>query len=598
MADKTIAVLNIGSQTVTLAEFDVKNKALTLKNIATESVLADPSNDPIRNTQVKSAVQRLVAELKLEKKVVHYAISGQSVFTRFVKLPGLTEDNIEQLVSFEAQQHIPYPINEVAWDWELVDDSSVEKEVAVVAVKRDILNGIDDLVLESGLVSGSVDSAPIALTNSFFHSYPDSSEPTLIIDFGAKSTNLIYIHNDRVFIRSINISGVAVTSNISKEYNIDFTEAERVKVETGRVAINGAYIQQWDEATGVLATVISNAISRFPSDIARTTSFFVSQHSGAAPTKVLLAGLGSSLPYFKEFIEEKLSVSVEYFNPLQKVNLAGNVSAESLSTTAHSLGEVVGVAVKASGVEKLSIDLIPDSIQNSREETRKRPYFAGAVAAFVLGAGVWAGAQTHFANVSEEKLAEVASKATKLKPFEKQLSSLDKKREQLDKINDEYCDLVESRYRSVTHLDELRGYFDSEVIWLDRIVDVANYKPSSKSIDESGSPYVSLDFDTISYGGTAVKAFAKSAAKKAPANTINAVIVKGYWRDNPAGQQVVYKVIDKIKAATSSSFFFKVGDVNLDDSQILEVQSTLPESEFKAPFTMVLPLKQPIQISQ
>ena len=144
MADtQTTVALNIGSQRIGMAVFETsKSGGLILKGYETETIIADPAMDASREAQIRVALEDLVAKLKVSKSKVRYAISGQSVFTRFVKLPPIQNDNIEQLVTFEAQQHVPFPINEVVWDYELIEGGG-DKEVVIVAIKGDALDEID-----------------------------------------------------------------------------------------------------------------------------------------------------------------------------------------------------------------------------------------------------------------------------------------------------------------------------------------------------------------------------------------------------------------------------------------------------------------------
>src|SRR6202012_1100644 len=105
---------------------------------------------------------------------VNYAVSSQSVFTRFVKLPSVGEEQVDQIVGFEAQLNVPYPINEVVWDYQLVDSGgSAQVEVVIVAVKADLLDDINDSVEQAGLKTTLVDVAPMAIYNAFRYNYSD-----------------------------------------------------------------------------------------------------------------------------------------------------------------------------------------------------------------------------------------------------------------------------------------------------------------------------------------------------------------------------------------------------------------------------------------
>ena len=164
MADTPATVaLNIGSQRIGMAVFESsKSGGLVLKAYDSESIVSDPALDASRVSQTRLAISSLAQRLKVGKSKVRYAISGQAVITRFVKLPPLGGDNIEQLVTFEAQQQFPFPLNEVVWDYELIE-SPGEKEVVIVAIKSDALDEINAAVNESGLSTAEVDVAPMAL---------------------------------------------------------------------------------------------------------------------------------------------------------------------------------------------------------------------------------------------------------------------------------------------------------------------------------------------------------------------------------------------------------------------------------------------------
>ena len=144
MADTQSSIaLNIGSQRVSMAVFEPsKSGGLVLKAYDAEVIVADPATEASRPAQIGLAISELTKRLKPGKSKVRYAVSGGSVFTRFVKLPPLGDDDIEQLVTFEAQQHVPFPLNEVVWDYEILE-SAGEKEVVIVAMKAESLDELN-----------------------------------------------------------------------------------------------------------------------------------------------------------------------------------------------------------------------------------------------------------------------------------------------------------------------------------------------------------------------------------------------------------------------------------------------------------------------
>src|SRR3954468_19414272 len=234
-----ILSLNFGTQTIGLAEFQAgKDGGLVLTNYQTTELLADPAVDSTRLGQAKVSIGELIAARGLKGAKVNYAVSAQSVFTRFVKLPSVGEEQVEQIVGFEAQQNVPFPIDEVVWDYQLVDQgNSAEVEVVLVAIKADLLDEINDAVEAPGFQTAIVDVSPMALYNAYRYNYSDVTDCTLLIDIGARTTNLIFIEPRKVFSRSIPIGGTKVTEAIAKDFGEAFAAAETRKKNDGFVSL-------------------------------------------------------------------------------------------------------------------------------------------------------------------------------------------------------------------------------------------------------------------------------------------------------------------------------------------------------------------------
>src|SRR6266481_3944083 len=119
-AQSRMLALELGTQTVILAELRAgSDGGLVLTNYRSTELLADPAADASRQAQAKIAVGEMVSAMGYKGQPVNYAIASQSVFTRFVKLPSVGEEQVDQIVTFEAQQNVPCPINEVVWDYQL-----------------------------------------------------------------------------------------------------------------------------------------------------------------------------------------------------------------------------------------------------------------------------------------------------------------------------------------------------------------------------------------------------------------------------------------------------------------------------------------------
>ncbi|MDB4716345.1 type IV pilus assembly protein PilM, partial [bacterium] len=467
MADsQSIIALNIGSQRISMGVFAQTKKGLVLKSQGATSILADPATEAARIPQVQLAITELAKSLKLAKQKTAYALSGQSVFVRFVKLPPLESEDVGELVRFEAQQNVPFPIDEVVWDWEALKGGGIETEVVLVAIKSDSLNDLNEVVAETGLGTRLVDAAPTALYNALRYNYPDLTESTLLLDVGAKTSNLIYAEGEKFFTRSVPVGGSSLTSAIAKDYNVSFAEAENTKLTAGLVLLGGGHASQLDEATAALGTVIRNGLTRLTAEVARTTQLFRSQHGGSAPTKVLLAGGGANLPYMKEFLEEKLNLPVEIFNPLQRISVGKGVDVEALGAQAHMLGEIVGLGLRASDKATINIDLVPDVVQAERDITRRKPTLIAAAALFLGGLALWPVFNILTASKGEAAIKNAIAEEETLTGPAKELERIYKNEKATSTILNSYAAAENGRLSLVDFVDSISDHMVSEKVWI------------------------------------------------------------------------------------------------------------------------------------
>ena len=214
-----IFTLNLGMQTVSMAEFqELPAGGLKLVALKTSELIVDPAADATRNSQIESVAAELRTALKAPKNAkTHICLPSQSVFSRFVKLPGATASDVESIIGFEAQQNVPFPIDEVVWDYQIMGDRRGETwDVSIVAMKADQLNEVVESVEKSGIASGRIDFAPTALFNSFRYNYADAKGCSLLLDLGSRTTNLVFIEDNRLFSRSIPIGGNTISAAVAK----------------------------------------------------------------------------------------------------------------------------------------------------------------------------------------------------------------------------------------------------------------------------------------------------------------------------------------------------------------------------------------------
>jgi len=580
MADQqSIIALNIGSQRIAMGVFSPTKSGLVLKKYGATSILADPATEAARVPQVQLAIKELAQSLKVGKQKAAYALSGQSVFVRFVKLPPLEAEDMGELVKFEAQQNVPFPIDEVVWDWEKLETEGIDNEVVLVAIKSDSLNDLNSVVAETGLGTQLVDCAPTALYNSYRFNYPESTECALLLDIGAKTSNLIYADGAKFFTRGVSVGGAVLTSSIAKEYNVSFADAENSKLTSGLVTLAG-HAGQLDEATAALGTVIRNALGRLTSEIQRTTTLFRSQQGGRAPEKILLAGGTAGLPYLKEFLEETLKLPVEVFNPLQRVSVGKGVDVDALSQEAHQLGELVGLGLRAAGKSTIKIDLVPDAVQAERDINRRKPLLIGAAALFIAGLGSWAGFKSLSVSEAERHLSQLEQEAVTLRPPATKIERLLQQEKEANELIKAYAKAEKNRLNIVDQWNSIAKHFVSEVAWITDIEPRTNF-----SLDAGGSSDAVIDesFSSNPYGKSSVMN---------EVTTADSVILRGFHLNK---QNEVTNLVKTLRLSPALNFKFNGNDI--PDSSIIKTnQAAAEEGYYAAPFELLIPLNNQIQV--
>ncbi|HSH39082.1 MAG TPA: pilus assembly protein PilM, partial [Chthoniobacterales bacterium] len=244
-ASPRIVSLNLGSHTVSLAEFRTQaNGGVVLAGYRLREIGGDSPNESTRAAQITAALSEMMRQVQIKAGPVNYCIAAQSVFARFVKLPSVEEEKIERIIQFEAQQNVPFPIEEVVWDYQLVGAGTDEQiQVVLVATKSDLLDGINAAVEAAGLQTSIVDVATMALYNAFRYSYSELTDCSVLVDIGARTTNVLFIEPGKVFSRSVPIGGSTISAAIAKEFNEPIAAAEFRKKRDGFVSLGGAYAE-------------------------------------------------------------------------------------------------------------------------------------------------------------------------------------------------------------------------------------------------------------------------------------------------------------------------------------------------------------------
>lgn len=446
-SDRILAV-DVGASKLVVAEFFVpRGQAPVLLQYDISDLGGDPAAEAPVPGLVATRVKEVIRARGIRPAPLYLCISGQTVFPRYVKLPPVTRDKLLQIIGYEAEQNVPFPIEEVVWDYQLMSEMTEEgASVMLVAVKLDSVTRLTEGMQALRLDPEIVDAAPMALYNAFVHNYGRPEGCTMILDVGAKATGLLFVEAQRVFSRSVPVAGNAITQEIARTFEISFAEAEALKLAHGQVGLGGVSAVGEDEATGQMAKVIRNVVTRLHAEINRSINFYRSQQGGSVPLRVLLTGGASALPNMVQFFEDKLSVPVDSFNPLANLVVSDAIDAAQMAADVPRLGGVVGLSLRKTGFCPIEINLLPPEISAAKTFRRRQPCFAAAALGLVVLLLSFWGYGVHDRAVKGELLRKV----------QQRLGSLQADREQLEAASAER-EAVLTQARDLAMLIEQRG---------------------------------------------------------------------------------------------------------------------------------------------
>ena len=580
-----IITLNIGSQTIGLAEFRVQaHGGLVLVDYRLREIPPNPAGEGIRRAQVAIALREMMHELHIKRGTVNYAIAAQSVFLRFVKLPLVDEEKIDRIIGFEAQQNVPFPINEVVWDYQLVGGGSDEQvRVVIVAIKADYLEDVNAAIEESGLQVDKIGLATTGLYNAFRYNYSELSGCSLLVDIGARTTNLVFIEPGNVFFRNIPIGGNSITAAIAKEFGEPFAAAELRKKRDGFVSLGGVYSEAADSDVARVSKIARNTMTRLHTELMRSITYYRAQQQGSRPERVFLCGGSAGMPYMREFFHEKLKVPIEFFNPLRNVAAVGSAPVPELARSAYLLGEVVGLALRNMSSCPMELNLLPGSVVRKQELERRRPFFIMAAACFILALFGWSAYYTRAAQVTRLSTQRVQQKIDVMRTAETQLDRLKKQTAALDSVATPLITAIHDRSFWPEILEELNARLPEGNIWITKLAATSGGKlvgvsEKEKSITESAPSPPSPE------GKPATKTVSPSGP------VIDGVNVRGLYMYNPKQQEIV---VDYFRNLAGSPFF----NINANKPESVIKSTSVPnDTEWAFPYELQLDLRKPVKL--
>ena len=455
---KSFLAVDFGAGSLKLAEFEINEAGgLRLKNFSIKPLGLEGAQESSREATTLKALREVLAETGIKARDINVCAPGFQVFSKFVKLPPVDAGKVTQIIQYEAQQNVPFPLAEVVWDYQILGSSTGgELEVLLVAIKSDVVEGLFRMAEEAKLRLQLCDVSPAALCNAFRYSYGELEGCTMLLDIGAKTSNLLFFENGKVFSRSISLGANSITQDFANEAKLKFEIAEQKKVAEGFVSLGGAYAEPESEHQAAIAKIARQFMTKLHIQVNQTKQFYRGQQGGSEPLRLFLSGGASIMPYTAQFFAEKLNVPVEYFNPFRNVQIDPAVNLEELARVAHSLGEVVGLGLRNLANCPVEMNLMPSSTLRWRTFNEKKPYFIFTLLSLVAVAGAVGFLFQKLAESKENEIKDLEPKVQELKTKADQFDRAYKKLQATQKEAGQITSWMEERYYWGDVLAELK----------------------------------------------------------------------------------------------------------------------------------------------
>jgi type IV pilus assembly protein PilM len=344
---KGVVGLDIGSSAVKLIELREKKGEFHLQRLGIEPLSPEAIVDGsiMDSSLVVDAIHRLNDQTKVKNNSFATSLSGHSVIIKKIQLPAMPEDELADSIQWEAEQYIPFDINDVRLDYVVLAEGEPGRdsmEVLLVAVKRDKVNDYVSVISQTGKTPAVVDVDAFAVQNAYEVNYDlDPRKVVALINMGAGVTTInILSRGSTVFWRDISFGGNQFTEALQREFNLSFAQAEALK--------RGESVDRYTLADA--RPVLDTVSAEMASEIRKTFDFFSATSSEGPVDELMLSGGCALTPNLQQVLREKFEVPTELMNPLRRIHFKeSDFDPEWMQSIGPMMAVAVGLGIRRVG---------------------------------------------------------------------------------------------------------------------------------------------------------------------------------------------------------------------------------------------------------
>ena len=414
--------------------------------------------------RVGAALSSLAASGKVGGSCV-VSLGGEHTLVRFVRTPLVEKARRAGIVDFELQQAIPCPPGEIVWDHVVLAETTEGLDLLLGAAKRATVESLDAAAGAAGFALHAIAPACVTLWHAFHYNYPEIRSRALLVSVGARSTNLVFIHEDRFFARTFGLGGAALTETIAQSLGLGFPDAERMKLRD----LPGSAALASEPSPAAIDQATDRFAERLGFEIKRTMTSYLQREGAARPEILLLEGGGSLPRRLPSLLADQLGCRVERYDPLRGVEGLPTSFAPAVGARPFP-AELVGLAVAERKARGLVVNLLPPSRKGVLRARQHRQFILAAVA-FACAALLPVLAHFHLrARRAHDELVEIQQRLAPMRQLASRnsatLGQVEKAKAKLALLRG----LADSRLAWIELLSGLQAcVVEVEDVWLDRL---------------------------------------------------------------------------------------------------------------------------------
>ncbi len=365
-------IINLGTSHVSASIFSFEKNEAQLLQFAHHPIAQNTGNEEAWLAAIADALQKLCLAHKL-KGQAKLILPGSQLLSKTLRVPKVEQAKQRKIVSYELGQKMPFPLTEMVWDFQVIDDDGIEQEILAYAVKPQLINSICKIIYDCGLIPmhicpGALLDYEVLVRSQRLKDFPEK----VLINVGAKSTSLLFANPTGYLVRTINVGGNALTESIAENFGLPFEKAEELKVNFSKNLLN---LSASDPASPVLETARQNYFNKIGQEISRSIVTYKRLKKGKSPQAIMASGDPTSDAALINFLSESQQLPVVAFDPAELLLISEDGVQESdLGKLPYVISEPLGFAymIFEKRSSSPSINLLPESIVRELRFKKKK----------------------------------------------------------------------------------------------------------------------------------------------------------------------------------------------------------------------------------